>query len=66
MGFSESYCIFMILTQIEIQVFERLQKLHLCLSHKATIAYMTLLGIEHDAEVHEWKKNIEAEMKVFA
>lgn len=56
---------FEMLISRKLQVFERLQKLHLCLSHKATIAYMTSLGIGHDSEVHEWKRNIEAAMQVF-
>ena len=42
-----------------IQVFKRLQKLLLCLSHKRSIAYVDKLGASHDAKVLQWKLRLE-------
>ena len=42
-----------------IQVFKRLQKLLLCLSHKRSIAYVDKLGASHDAKVLQWNLRLE-------
>ena len=40
------------------QVFTRLQKLLVCLSHKRTVAYMDRLGENHDRAVLEWRQSV--------
>ena len=40
------------------QVFRRLQKLLVCLSHKRTVTYLDKLGEKHDASVHGWRQSI--------
>lgn len=45
---------------IIIQVYTRLQKLRLCLSHKATLSFIETLGIDFDKDVISWKNDIEA------
>ena len=34
----------------------------LCLSHSRTIAYVDVLGSEHDANVHMWRNRLEEVM----
>ena len=46
----------------KIQVFTRLQKLHLCLSHFRSINYIDKLGEGHDTAVHLWRARIEQHM----
>lgn len=38
-----------------MQVFQRLQKLNLCMSHQVTSTLITSIGSEYDKEVHQWK-----------
>lgn len=37
------------------QVYSRLQKLNLVMSHQVTIRLVTKLGMEHDGKVKEWR-----------
>ena len=37
------------------QVFQRLQKLNLCLSHETTVKLVKMLGESFDSEVLEWR-----------
>lgn len=43
-------------------MFERLQKLHLCMSHSSTIKLFDYIGKDFDSEVLMWKKAIESEV----
>ena len=38
-----------------LQVYERLQKLGLCLSHASTINLIDKLGVDFDITVRKWK-----------
>ena len=40
------------------QVFTRLQKLLICMSHKRTIAYLEKVGETYDAPVCEWRASL--------
>ena len=31
----------------------------LCLSHKATLRYLDIIGKEYNTEVHKWQENLE-------
>ena len=44
------------------QVFTRLQKLALSISHKATISFVESLTKNHDGDVKGWKDDIEDRM----
>ena len=50
-----------------MQVFTRLQRLNLCVSHQATITFLTKIGESHDNEVVEWRNSlaIKLEEEVF-
>lgn len=43
-------------------MFERLQKLQLCMSHSSTIRLFDAIGEDFDSEVLEWKEVIETEV----
>ena len=47
-----------------IQIFDCLQKLGLCLSHRGTINVVDKLGIGFDKRVLQWKEEIEASMNL--
>ena len=40
------------------QVFQRLQKLNICMSHQSTITLVKQLGSNHDAKVVEWRDDM--------
>ncbi len=44
------------------QVYTRLQKLLLCLSHSRSVAYVDVLGAEHDKPVLSWKESLERQV----
>ena len=46
----------------KIQVFVRLQKLGLCVSHSSTIKMLTCVGKDFDSKVLAWKSTIESEL----
>lgn len=41
-----------------LQVFDRLNKLNLCVSHTATVSIVTALGKDHNKEVKKWRDEI--------
>ena len=41
---------------IFIQVFERLQKLNVCVCHRTTVRLVNLLGSDYDAKVYQWRE----------
>ena len=41
--------------QLYMQVYDRLQKLNCCMSHRATTRLLTKVGIGHDDEVKGWR-----------
>lgn len=41
-----------------IQVFNRLQKIQLCLSQKATLQFFDVAAEEYDEKVHRWKDSL--------
>ena len=43
---------------ILMQVYTRLHKLGICMSHKSTVRLLDKLGEGHDAEVHKWKEDL--------
>ena len=45
-----------------VQTYNRLQKLLLCLSHRATISSVDRLGSNHDTTVQQWKGELERYM----
>ena len=47
---------------IPCKVFERLQKLQLCMSHSSTIRLFDAIGKDFDSEVLQWKEVIETEL----
>lgn len=60
--YSTCISIFLLLLYHFAQVYDRLQKLGLCLSHSATSRLITKLGLVYDCLVHEWKDTIEEDM----
>lgn len=52
----------MMLCAYIIQIFKRLQKLGLCVSHWKTIQIIDFLGEGFDEEVLKWKANAEENM----
>lgn len=46
-------------TLVCLQVYIRLQRLFLSLSHQRTLAYLDKLGDDFDAEVRRWKCSVE-------
>ncbi len=42
-----------------MQVYQRLQKLHVCMSHTGTIRLMDKVGEGFDRKVYAWKKEVE-------
>lgn len=50
----------MLLCLINLQVFTRLQKLLLCVSHKSTLSFIDKLGQNYDEPVKSWKEDIES------
>ena len=38
-----------------LQVFQRLQKLNICMSHQVTSSLVTAVGTDFDANVYQWK-----------
>ena len=49
---------------ILFQVYQRLQKLQLCLSHKQTLKVIDKMGEGFDAKVWKWKKEVEETMNI--
>ena len=47
-----------------MQVYQWLQKLQLCLSHKQTLKVIDTMGEGFDAKVLIWKKEVEETLKV--
>ena len=43
-------------------MYERLQKLHLCVSHATTIRMFDKLGQNFDSEVFKWKEELESKV----
>ena len=41
-----------------VQVYGRLQKMLLCLSHSQTLVTLDELGAGHDEEVRQWQANV--------
>ena len=41
-----------------IQVFNRLQKIQLCLSHKSTLRFLDIASEEYDEKVHRWRESL--------
>ena len=41
-----------------IQVFERLQKLNICMSYRTTIRLVNALGMDYDAVVCKWRDSL--------
>ena len=48
-----------IMINLFMQVFDRLQKLHLCLSHRKTVRTVDKLGENHDSVLCEWRNALE-------
>lgn len=48
--------------QYVIQVFQRLQKLNLCMSHQVTSTLISTIGKDYDAKVHQWKQDVLVEV----
>ena len=44
------------LTKYVIQVYIRLQKVNLTLSHRATVMLLSNLGVNFDSKVHGWQE----------
>lgn len=40
------------------QVFNRLQKLNICMSHQTTIKLVDMLGSDFDSKVHQWRDSL--------
>ena len=45
-----------------LQVFQRLQKAGICLSHSSTVKLVDKLGVHYNSEVMQWKQNTEAKI----
>ena len=48
-----------------VQVFNRLHKLGLVMSHSSTIRVLEELGSEHDKVVHQWRQELLGSLQVF-
>ncbi len=46
-----------------MQVYDRLQKLCLCLSHSKTIQLVDQLGTDHDEVARQWKQIADEKLK---
>ena len=49
-----------------LQVYQRLQKLNLCMSHQMTSSLITLVGSEHDKDVQQWRNTILTELDLIS
>ena len=47
-----------------VQVYRRLQKLLLCLSHERTNGYLDILGEGYDKEACQWRENILSAVRI--
>lgn len=41
-----------------LQVFNRLQKIQVCLSHKSTLRFLDIAAEEYDEKVHIWRESL--------
>lgn len=48
-----------------MQVYDRLQKLYLCLSHSKTIQLVDQLGEDYDEVARQWKQIADEKLKEF-
>ena len=48
---------------VVLQVYRRLNKLLLCLSHTRTLATLDKLGENFDEEVHQWMANLDSTLQ---
>jgi len=46
-----------------LQVFQRLQKFNICMSHQVTSILISAIGADFDAEVHKWKHDGQSELE---
>ena len=44
--------------KLTLQVFQRLQKLNICMSHQASVTLVNKLGSDYDAKVIEWRESL--------
>lgn len=42
-----------------IQVYNRLQKINICMSHQTVVRLIDQLGMDHDTDVKEWQSQLE-------
>ena len=47
-----------IMSQINVQVFERLQKLNICMSHQVTVSLLNTVGLGYDTRVFQWRDSL--------
>ena len=45
-----------------MQVFDRLSKLNICVSHTATVLTLDKLGIDHDRKAKDWRDELSRQM----
>ena len=55
---TNAYCSIYMLIDILFQLYVRLQKVGVCMSHKSTIRYIDRLGLRFDDPVNEWQRGI--------